>query len=84
MMEQETLSIKSPLFGRRTGQLLIEPLNFFQAWQFYPKTNFADFLQIYTISGGMPAYLKQFESGKEIEEIVKNKILNTSSFYTMK
>lgn len=80
MMEQETLSIKSPLFGRRTGQLLIEPLNFFQAWQFYPKTNFADFLQIYTISGGMPAYLKQFESGKEIEEIVKNKILNTSSF----
>lgn len=80
MMEQETLSLKSPLFGRRTGQLLIEPLNFYQAWQFYPKKSFAEFLKIYSISGGMPAYLKQFESGENIEKIVKNKILDTSSF----
>jgi uncharacterized protein len=80
MMEKETLALRSPLFGRRTGQLLIEPLNFFQSWQFFPNKNFNDFLQIYTIAGGMPAYLKQFISSEKLEIIVKNKILNTSSF----
>ncbi len=80
MMEQETLVLTSPLFGRRTGQILVEPLNFFQSWQFFPEKNFNDFLQIYTISGGMPAYLKQFDSTENIENIIKNKIFNTSSF----
>ncbi len=80
MMEKETLIFKSPLFGRRTGQLLIEPLNFFQAWQFFPEKSFDDFLNIYSICGGMPAYLQQFKSSEKFENIVKEKILNSSSF----
>ncbi len=80
MMEKETLILKSPLFGRRTGQLLIEPLNFFQAWEFFPHKKFEDFLNIYSICGGMPAYLLQFKSFKKLEEAVKTQILNNSSF----
>ncbi len=80
MMEKETLILKSPLFGRRTGQLLIEPLNFFQAWEFFPNKKFEEFLNIYSICGGMPAYLLQFKSADKLEDLVKDKILNNSSF----
>ncbi|MEM3061843.1 MAG: ATP-binding protein [Candidatus Bathyarchaeia archaeon] len=37
MMERGVLSYKSPLYGRRTGQLLINPLNFFDSKEFFPK-----------------------------------------------
>lgn len=58
MMESEALSYKSPLFGRRTGQSLIKPLNFKQSHQFFKQKSFEDFLSIYAILGGMPAYLR--------------------------
>lgn len=80
MMESETLNQSAPLFGRRTGQILVDPLNFSQSWQFFPEKNFSDFLNIYTITGGMPAYLKQFEGGTDMSEEIKKKIFNKTAF----
>ena len=80
MMESETLNQSAPLFGRRTGQILVDPLNFLQSRQFFPEKNFSDFLNIYTITGGMPAYLKQFEEGAGMSEEIKNKIFNKTAF----
>lgn len=57
MMESEVLIHKSPLYGRRTGQILIKPLSFRESWDFFPDKDFDEFLSIYTITGGMPAYL---------------------------
>ena len=36
MMETEVLGHKSPLFGRRTGQILVQPLSFTDARPFFP------------------------------------------------
>ncbi|OGL88314.1 ATPase [Candidatus Uhrbacteria bacterium RIFCSPLOWO2_02_FULL_51_9] len=80
MMESETLNQSAPLFGRRTGQILVDPLNFSQSRKFFPEKNFSDFLNIYTITGGMPAYLKQFEGGGEMSEEIKKKIFNKTAF----
>lgn len=80
MMESETLNQSAPLFGRRTGQILIDPLNFSQSRKFFPGKNFFDFLNIFTITGGMPAYLKQFEGGGEMSEEIKKKIFNKTAF----
>ena len=82
MMESETLNQSAPLFGRRTGQILVDPLNFSQSRKFFPEKNFSDFLNIYTITGGMPAYLKQFVGGGELsEEIKKNIFIKTAFLY---
>lgn len=82
MMEAETLSYKSPLFGRRTGQALIKPLSFKQSFQFFKEKNFEDFLEIYTICGGMPAYLLEIEKNLSLKDnIIKNIFSKTSFLY---
>lgn len=73
LMESEILIQKAPLFGRRTGQLLLQPLLFQEAWQFFPKKSFSDFLNIYAVTGGMPAYLTQID---EHVSIGKNFLLH--------
>lgn len=80
MMESETLIQKSPLFGRRTGQLLVEPLTFEQARQFYPKKSFHEFMQFYTITGGMPAYLIQMDPTFSLEENIVSRIFPPTEF----
>lgn len=80
MMESETLMYKSPLYGRRTGQIYLKPLSFKQSWQFFPKTKMDDFLNIYTITGGMPAYMLQFAQKKSLDENIKLKIFNKTEF----
>lgn len=59
MMESQTLAYKAPLYGRRTGQLLIKPLLFSEASQFFQGKSMEDCLHFYTVAGGIPAYLKQ-------------------------
>ena len=80
MMESETLIYKSPLYGRRTGSLFLKPLDFFQSWKFFPKKKFEEFLSIYTITGGMPAYLLQILPDTRIEENIIDKIFTKTEF----
>lgn len=80
MMESEALSQRSPLFGRRTGQALIKPLNFKQSFQFFKEKNFEDFLKVYTICGGMPAYLLEIDKELSFKENIINNIFNKTSF----
>jgi len=80
MMERGVLSYKSPLYGRRTGQLLINPLNFLNAGEFFPKYNLEEKIKVFTILGGVPAYLRQFDDSYSIEENIKKNILRTDSF----
>ena len=71
MMESETLAYKAPLYGRRTAQILIKPFSFFDAWNFYPDLNFEEFLKIYGVTGGNPAYLLKLKDAKNLEEALK-------------
>lgn len=80
MMESETLSQRSPLFGRRTGQALIKPLSFKQSFQFFKEKSFEDFLKVYTICGGMPAYLLEIDKELSFKENITNNIFNKTSF----
>lgn len=72
-MEREVLGSKSPLFGRRTGQLLLQPFSFLEAREFHPRWSVEDQARAWFICGGVPAYLKAFWEGQSLEQnIVAN------------
>jgi AAA+ ATPase superfamily predicted ATPase len=60
-MENQVLGYQSPLYGRRTAQFKIEPLNFHETVRFFPKYTLRDIAVVYGITGGVPLYLEQFD-----------------------
>ena len=76
MMEQEVLGYKAPLYGRRTGQLLLKPFGFFQASEFFPDLTFSDKLLYFSIMGGNPSYLNQIDLQKSLEENIRDNFLS--------
>jgi len=79
-MEKEVLGSKSPLFGRRTGQVVLHPLSFEDLKFFFPRYSEGDKVFAYSILGGTPAYLQRFSDHKTIEQNVKEEILNKNGF----
>jgi len=75
MMEQETLDVRSPLYGRRTGQLRLEPLPFEHARRFVPGYTFEDQVRTFAIVGGVPYYLRLFDSRKTLRRNVQDRVL---------
>lgn len=80
MMERSILSYKAPLYGRRSGQIMLTPMNFTQAHKFFPKMSFEEFLRLYSIVGGMPAYLSEYEENSSLESFISKKIFDRSSY----
>ena len=79
-MEEEVLGYKSPLYGRRTAQFEIVPLDFFDSRKFFPKYNLQSQLITYGILGGTPQYLSTFDESDDIYENVERKCLQKSSY----
>lgn len=79
-MEKEVLSYKSPLYGRRTAQFVIEPFDFFDSKKFYNRYDIEDNIKAYSILGGIPQYLKKFSDEKSIRENIIENVLNKSSY----
>ena len=79
-MEREVLAERSPLFGRRTGQRRLEPLEPSEAMSFFPSWSFEDMLAAYGILGGMPAYLGRFQEGRSLTENLQREILRPEGF----
>jgi AAA+ ATPase superfamily predicted ATPase len=79
-MEHEVLAHKSPLFGRRTAQFKIMPLSFYEAIQFVPSWSDEDKVAIYSILGGVPQYLLQFNESLTLEENIKRRLLDKSAY----
>ncbi|TRZ87808.1 MAG: ATP-binding protein [Methanosarcinales archaeon] len=71
-MMEKLLGSKSPLFGRRTAQLEIKPVNIFNAGKFLPDYSMEDLMRAYGCTDGIPLYLKQFEPESGAFENIKN------------
>lgn len=80
VIEHELLAYKSPLYGRRTGQFYIEPMNFYQAGHFFKSYTMIDKIRAFGMLGGIPAYLLQFDAAKSIEENIPAAFLYTDAF----
>ncbi|MCP4590912.1 MAG: ATP-binding protein, partial [bacterium] len=66
-MEREVLGRKSPLFGRRTAQILLRPFGFREARRFHASYSLVDAARTYFVCGGIPLYLLSFDSQRSFE-----------------
>ncbi|MBI2676092.1 MAG: ATP-binding protein [Candidatus Aenigmarchaeota archaeon] len=78
-METEVLGRKTPLYGRRTGQWKVDPLPFREFVKFFPDTGFAKLVEFYSITGGIPLYILEFEGTKTACENARSAIATRGS-----
>jgi len=78
MVEKSLLGHTTPLYGRRTRQMKIEPMRFSALKEFFPGKSFEELLGIYAVLGGTPAYLLEFE--EDIFTTIRNKFLEKDQF----
>ncbi len=79
IMENDVLSYKSPLYGRRTGQIRIKPLKFKFINNFL-KYNIEDLCNSYFVLGGIPEYILKFNTNLSFWNNLKNNFLNRGSY----
>ncbi len=79
-MEREVLGERSPLYGRRTGQLRLQPLDYREAGQFFAGYGWRDRLLAYGMLGGMPAYLQRFEPKRSLRENLLQEMLSAQGY----
>ena len=75
MMERETLDVRSPLYGRRTGQLKLQPLDFSDARLFFPRYRFEDQVRAFAVAGGIPYYLRLLDDSVPLRRNIRERIL---------
>lgn len=78
-IEKEVLAEKNPLYGRATGILRMNEMDFYEAVGFFPDYSNLDKITAYAMLGGIPHYLKQFDQSKSLEENMKRNILQRGS-----
>lgn len=79
-MEKEVLGSKSPLFGRRTGQLHMKPFSYQTSMKFLDGFSDEDKLKLYGAFGGTPLYLQQIQLDNTFEENIKKAFLKVTSY----
>lgn len=79
-MEKEVLSSKSPLFGRRTGQLHMKSFDYHTSLRLLDGFSDEEKLMLYGAFGGTALYLQQIQSEKSFEENIKYAFLRTTAY----
>jgi len=77
-MESEVLGHESPLFGRRTGQIDLQPFSFQQAREVITYGLEAA-IRSYAVTGGTPMYLTRFDYGTSLAANIVSRILSPNA-----
>lgn len=80
MMESQTLSYNSPLYGRRTAQIRLKQIPFRYYREFFPGKNRRELIEMYSVTGGVPKYIELFSECDDIYKSIQNCILNRSGY----
>lgn len=79
-MEEQVLSEKSPLFGRRTMQLHLNPFSYREAADFVPAYSPEEKAICYGVTGGVAKYLSLFEEQKSLDENIRELFFDESGY----
>ena len=79
-MENQVLGQESPLYGRRTGQFKIAPLDYKESAVFHPDLSTEDNALIYGITGGVPHYINKLGVKESVDEALLDNLFDRSSY----
>lgn len=77
-MESKVLGHESPLFGRRTGQIDVQPFSFPQSREIITYS-IADAIRSFSVTGGTPMYLLQFDYDEGLRGNVIDRVLSPTA-----
>ena len=75
-MEREVLGKASPLFGRRTAQIHLQPFGYLEAARFHPRWSPEDRARAYFLVGGLPQYLLCLDDARSIGRNVRGNLID--------
>jgi AAA+ ATPase superfamily predicted ATPase len=76
VMEEKVLSGGSPLYGRRTATIDLNPLSLGDARQFYPSADPETALCTWAVFGGTPYYLQTIDPEASLGTNIQQNILS--------
>ena len=80
MMESQTLSYSSPLYGRRTAQIRLKQIPFRYYHEFFLDKSPRELVEYYSVTGGVPKYIELFSESDDIYHAIQKNILNRSGY----
>ena len=80
MMESQTLSYSSPLYGRRTALIRLKQIPFRYYHEFFPDKSPRELVEYYSVTGGVPKYIELFSESDDIYHAIQKNILNRSGY----
>ena len=75
-MEREVLGKKSPLYGRRTAQIHLQPLDWYESTLLHPHWGLEQQTEAYFLCGGVPQYLLTFDPKKSVRTNIEATLLD--------
>ena len=80
MMENHLLNYRAPLYGRRTGQLLLKTLKFKCLKEFLPAYSKEDLVRVFGVCDGIPLYIQQFDDKHSFYDNLFYNVINSDQF----
>jgi uncharacterized protein len=79
IIQRTALDYQAPLYGRATARLKLQPLPFGALAGLLPRYNSEQRVAVYTITGGVPAYLELFDDQLNIRQNLQERIVTPAN-----
>ena len=80
MMQKIALSYSSPIYGRRTGQIDLQPLTYLNFRSLFNEWDEEGIMGAYSVLGGIPRYAEEFDRKKSLYENISKAFLDKDAF----
>ena len=79
IIQRTALDYQSPLYGRATARLKLQPLGFGALTALLPRYSSEQRVAVYTITGGVPAYIELFDDRLNILQNLQQRIITPAN-----
>lgn len=79
IIQRTALDYQSPLYGRATARMKLQPLSFGALADLLPGYNAEQRVAVYTITGGVPAYIELFDDELNVLQNLQKRIVTPAN-----